>query len=127
MVQTISDSISSSVLWNIIFCAVVGLVFLMTVIPIYFLLKRRVKRHIDIYDLIVSVEGELVKNEIKKLDAIITIVNNSNESSEILKTNTINYLARKRSSAVSDNMGVNNEMIEGLVDAKDDSVEKDLQ
>lgn len=99
----------------------------MTVIPIYFLLKRRVKRHIDIYDLIVSVEGELVKNEIKKLDAIITIVNNSNESSEILKTNTINYLARKRSSAVSDNMGVNNEMIEGLVDAKDDSVEKDLQ
>lgn len=57
VVQAISDAIDKSVLWNVIFCAAVGVVFLMTVIPIYFLLKRRVKRHIDIYDLIVSVEG----------------------------------------------------------------------
>ena len=92
--------------------SIVTVVFLITTISIYFLLNGRVKRHIDIYDLIVSVDGELVKHEIKKLYNIVMIVNNSNESSEILKTNTINYLARKRSSAVNnDGSGPSNEMI----------------
>jgi hypothetical protein len=63
-----------------------------------------------------------VRQEIKKLDGIITIVNKSNESSEVLKTNTINYLARKRSSAINDNMGSSNEMIEGLIEAQNDSI-----
>jgi hypothetical protein len=50
------------------------------------------------------------------------IVNNSNESSEVLKTNTINYLARKRSSAFNDNLGGSNEMIEGLIESQNDSI-----
>ena len=63
-----------------------------------------------------------MRQEIKKLDGIITIVNKSNESSEVLKTNTINYLARKRSSAINDSMGSSNEMIEGLIEAQNDSI-----
>ena len=63
-----------------------------------------------------------MRQEIKKLDGIIKIVNKSNESSEVLKTNTINYLARKRSSAINDNMGSSNEMIEGLIEAQNDSI-----
>lgn len=63
-----------------------------------------------------------MSQEIKKLDGIITIVNKSNESSEVLKTNTINYLARKRSSAINDNMRGVNEMIEGLIEPHNDSI-----
>ena len=55
IVQTISDAIDKSILWNIIYCSIIAIVFLLSIIPIYYLLKKRVKKHIDIYDLIVSV------------------------------------------------------------------------
>ena len=106
-----SSAINNSILSNIIYSSTVAIALFLAVIPIHCLLKKRLKRHIDIYDLIVSVDGELVKHEIKKLYNIIMIVNNSNESSEILKTNTINYLARKRSSTVYGGIGPSNEMI----------------
>lgn len=55
IVQIISDAIDKSILWNIIYCSIIAIVFLLSIIPIYYLLKKRVKKHIDIYDLIVSV------------------------------------------------------------------------
>lgn len=53
----ISDSIEKSIVLNFVYCGIIALVIVVSIIPIYILLKKRVKRHIDIYDLIVSVEG----------------------------------------------------------------------
>lgn len=57
----VTDSIDKSIMLNFIYCGITIAVVVFTIIPIYVLLKKRVKRHIDIYDLIVSVEGEIVR------------------------------------------------------------------
>ncbi len=57
----VTHSIDKSIMLNFIYCGIAIAVVVLTIIPIYVLLKKRVKRHIDIYDLIVSVEGELVR------------------------------------------------------------------
>lgn len=51
----INDSIDKSIMLNYIYCGITIAVIFLAIIPIYVLLKKRVKRHIDIYDLIVSV------------------------------------------------------------------------
>jgi hypothetical protein len=57
----VTNSINKSILLNYIYCGITVAVIVLTILPIHLLLKKRVKRHIDIYDLIVSVEGELVR------------------------------------------------------------------
>jgi hypothetical protein len=51
----VTDSISKSIMLNILYSSILTVIIILAIIPIYILLKKRVKLHIDIYDLIVSV------------------------------------------------------------------------
>jgi len=53
----ITDAIDKKIILNILYCCILAVLITVAIIPVYILLKKRVKRHIDIYDLIVSVEG----------------------------------------------------------------------
>eukprot|EP00919_Chromeraceae_sp_WS-2016_P059889 GHVR01142346.1.p1 GENE.GHVR01142346.1~~GHVR01142346.1.p1 ORF type:complete len:192 (-),score=4.65 GHVR01142346.1:1144-1719(-) len=102
--------VQSIITKNIIIFVVFGLGIFIIVIPLSVMLKKMKKKHEAIFDLIASVEVEMVMDEVVKLEQIIMIVNNSTKSSELLKSNTINYLARKRISSEGDG----SEMVEGL-------------
>ena len=55
MQQIISQTINNTITYNIVFLTVFCILICVSIIPIYALLRKRVKRHIDIYDLIASV------------------------------------------------------------------------
>jgi hypothetical protein len=74
----VSTEIEETITPNIIYLVLLSICLVATILPIFWLLKKRVKKHVDIYDLIVSVEGEQIGQELKKLENIISIVNNSN-------------------------------------------------
>lgn len=67
MQQIISETINKTITYNIVFLTVFSILICVSIIPINALLRKRVKRHIDIYDLIASVEGEMIHHELKKL------------------------------------------------------------
>jgi hypothetical protein len=53
--QIISQTINNTITYNVVFLAVFSILICVSIIPINALLRKRVKRHIDIYDLIASV------------------------------------------------------------------------
>ncbi len=53
--SVVTDSIDKTIMVNYIYCGIMIAIIVLTIIPIYVFLKKRVKKHIDIYDLIVSV------------------------------------------------------------------------
>ena len=87
----IDDSITASKHNNIIIeLSMCAAIFLM-IIPLCCVLRKRRELHLKIFDLIVSIDIDLVKKELHSLHYISNILLNYQETNDVLKMNILEY------------------------------------
>jgi len=99
---------------------IIGLSFtffiVLLLLPLIIVLRKRLPQHEKVFDLIASVEADLIVKEIKSLNYIINILKNYQDSNEILKANIMGYQESQINPKRTSNRrgSADNEIIAGL-------------
>ena len=115
--KVVNQSISDSLDMNLSLAIAMGVLIALLVLPMSFFLRSRLPMHEKIFDLFASIDSEMIIKEIKSLAYISNIIKNYGESSEVLKSNVLDYqenaIYPKRANG-SRRSSVNNEIVVGL-------------
>jgi hypothetical protein len=90
-VTTIDSQINQDSYRSLFIQIAMIITIVLSLVPGWLFLRTRLPLHEKIFDLLVSVDVDMVMKEIQSLNYITNILKNYQESSEILKNNVMDY------------------------------------